>query len=134
MYKGKKGRPLGFKLSEATKRSISESKKGQRHKESTKNKISKALRNYFRRKHPLSGDIEYTYRRVTTSEIKRWLCDVSSELNDFRDVLSIRSMYNTLRMEVLYGDNIEEVFGHSITPELLLMAKEEYNNKVKENG
>ena len=36
-----KGRPIGYKLSEASKRAISESKKGQRHKESTKVKISK---------------------------------------------------------------------------------------------
>ena len=122
---GKKGRPIGFKLSDASKRSISEAKKGQKHKESTKDKISKSLQNYFRRKFPLSDEITNIYCRIDDEGVCEWLCDVSSELDDFRDVLTQKAMYGKLRIEISYGDNMDTIFSHSITPELLLMIKEE---------
>ena len=43
-----RGRPLGFRLSEESKRAISDSKKGQKHSELTKDKISKTLISYFK--------------------------------------------------------------------------------------
>lgn len=121
---GRKGRPIGFRLSEASKRAISEAKKGQRHKETTKNKISRSLQNYFRKKNPLSEEIINTYCRVSDDVMCEWLCEVTEELDNSRDVLTQRAMFNKLRMEISYGHNIEEIFSHAITPELLLMAKE----------
>lgn len=123
--RGRKGRPIGFKLSEASKRAISEAKKGQRHKESTKDKISKSLQNYFRRKNPLSEELINTYCRINDDEMCQWICDVSEDLDEARDILTSKAMYNKLRIEISYGDNIEEIFSHSITPELLLMFKQE---------
>lgn len=125
---GKKGRPIGFKLSQASKRAISESKKGQRHTETTKTKISRSLQNYFRRKNPLSEEIINTYCRLTDDTMCEWICDIADELNEFRDVLTQRAMFNKLRVEISYGHNIEEIFSHSITPELLLMFKQELEN------
>ena len=55
------GRPLGFKLSEESKKAISESKKGQRHKQETKDKISRSLIIYFRKLNSLSEEIENPY-------------------------------------------------------------------------
>lgn len=121
---GRKGRPIGFRLSEASKRAISEAKKGQRHKETTKDKISKSLKNYFRRKNPLSEELVNTYCRISDDEMCEWMCEVSDELDEARDVLTSRAMYNKLRTEISYGHNIEEIFSHSVTPELLLMYKE----------
>jgi hypothetical protein len=43
----KRGRPLGFKLSEESKQKISESKTGQLHSEETKEKISHSVAAYF---------------------------------------------------------------------------------------
>jgi conjugal transfer/entry exclusion protein len=43
----KRGRPLGFKLSEESKAKISKSKTGQLHDEETKEKISDSVRAYF---------------------------------------------------------------------------------------
>ena len=121
---GRKGRPIGFKLSEASKRAISEAKKGQKHKESTKDKISKSLRNYFRKKNPLSEEIVNTYCRVSNDEMCQWIRESSKDLDEVRDVLTSKAMYNKLRIEISYGHNIEEIFSHSMTPELLLMFKQ----------
>lgn len=132
--RGQKGRPIGFKLSEASKRAISEAKKGQKHKESTKDKISKSLQNYFRRKNPLSEEIVNTYCRVNNDEMCQWMCEVSEELDDARDVLTSKAMYNKLRIEISYGNNIEEIFSHSMTPELLLMFKQSVSEEIEEDG
>ena len=124
MVKGKKGRPIGYKLSEASKRAISEAKRGQKHKESTKSKISKSLKNYFRRKHPLSDEIANNYCRMSDDILCSWLHEVSDDLDDCVDVLTQRTLYNKLKIEISYGTNIEDIFSHSITPEILLMYKE----------
>jgi len=123
---GKKGRPIGFRLSEASKRSISESKRGQRHKETTKDKISRSLQTYFRKKFPLSEEISNIYCRIDDEGVCEWLCDVGEDLDDCRDVLTQKAMYGKLRIEISYGDNMEEIFSHSITPELLLILKQDY--------
>ena len=124
MVKGKKGRPIGYRLSEASKRAISEAKRGQKHKESTKSKISKSLKNYFRRKHPLSDEIANNYCRMSDDIICGWLYDVSADLDECVDILTQRTLYNKLKIEISYGNNIEDIFSHSITPEVLLMYKE----------
>ena len=128
--KGQKGRPIGFRLSQASKRAISESKKGQKHKESTKNKISRSLQNYFRKKNPMSEELLNTYCRTPDDVMYRWVCDIASEIDEFRDILTQRAMFNKLRVEISYGHNIEEIFSHSITPELLLMYKQELENNT----
>ena len=130
--KGRKGRPIGFRLSQASKRAISESKKGQKQKESTKNKISRSLQNYFRKKNPLSAELINTYCRTVDDDdiMYKWLCDLSYEIDELRDVLTQRVMFNKLRIEISYGHNIEEIFSHSITPELLLMFKQELENNT----
>lgn len=120
-----RGRPIGFKLSEASKRAISEAKKGQKHKESTKVKISRTLREYFRSKNPLSDEIINTYCRVNDDDICDWMYNVTDELDSYRDILTQRILKNKLNIELSYGDNIEKMFSHSITPELLIMYKEE---------
>jgi hypothetical protein len=124
LTQGRKGRPIGFKLSEASKHAISEAKKGQKHKEATKNKISRSLQNYFRRKDPLSQEIINTYCRIIDDDMCEWVLNVEEELDDIRDVLTFKSLQNKLRIEISYGENIEEMFGHSLTPELLLMYKQ----------
>jgi len=127
---GRKGRPIGFRLSEASKRAISEAKKGQKHKETTKTKISRSLQNYFRRKNPLSEELINTYCRVSDDAMCEWMYKVTEELDNSRDILTQRAMFNKLRTEISYGHNIEEIFSHAITPEILLMAKEAIESKI----
>lgn len=132
VVKGKKGRPIGYRLSEASKRAISEAKRGQKHKEATKNKISKSLKSYFKRKYPLSDEIVNNYCRMSDDVLCDWLYDVSDELDDCVDVLTQRALYNKLKIEISYGTNIEDIFSHSVTPEILLLYKEHIESEDKD--
>ena len=120
---GKRGRPLGFRLSEGSKRSISQSKLGQKHKNSTKDKISHSLLMYFRRKNPLSEEIINKYCYVSDDLMCCWINEVQDDLDASTDILTERILRTRARIEILCGNNIE-IFGHSITPELLLLFKE----------
>ena len=120
---GKRGRPLGFRLSEDSKRSISQSKIGQRHRNSTKDKISNSLLMYFRRKNPLSEEIINKYCYASDDLLCCWVNEVQDDLDSSMDILTERALRNRNRIEISCGHNID-IFGHSITPELLLLFKE----------
>ena len=122
---GKRGRPLGFKLSEFSRRSISMSKRGQRHKPETIEKISKSLTMFFRRRDPLSEEITVRYCRFEDDrEFVDWMEDAHDELDADEAILTERSMRNREKTEIACGHNIE-YFSHNITPEFLLLLKEE---------
>ncbi len=126
MSKRQRGRPAGYRLSEASKRAISESKKGQHHSQETKDKISRTLTLYFRRLRPLSEEIINRYNRDNTADadVCEWLESVREELDMFDDVVSDRCMHTTTKIELSYGDAIE-CFSHKLTPEVILLLKEE---------
>jgi len=119
----KRGRPTGFRLSEESKRSISESKKGQKHKQETKDKISRTLRFRFKDFNSLSEEIINRYCRSDDDDLCDWANDVREELDLSKDVFTNKTMNNTRRMELTCGDNIE-FFSHSLTPELIYMIRE----------
>ena len=119
MGRGKRGRPLGFKLSEYSKDAISRSKVGQKHTQETKDKISKALRLYFKKLNPLSRDIEKKYCRPDDEEMCAWMDKSRRFIDTFDDVRTGRSMKNSRNIEVSYGQNIE-CFSHALTPERIL--------------
>lgn len=123
---GRKGRPTGYRLSFASKRIISESKKGQKHKKLTKDKISRSLSLYFKLQHPLSEDLIRTYFRVVDADAYKWLKQHITQIDQSKDVLTKHAIATKSQTELLYGVEIEEMFGHQITPEFLLICKEEY--------
>lgn len=124
-----RGRPLGYKLSEESKQSISKSKQGQRHKQETKDKISRSLIIYFRKLNPLSEDIENRYCRIDDDITCGWVQSVRMELDNLEDVLTKKTMQSRRRVEIPCGGNIE-YFSHNLTPEVLVLFKEfcELNN------
>lgn len=124
----RRGRPIGYKLSEASKRSISESKKGQRHSQETKDKISRTLTLYFRRLRPLSEEIINKYCRADDDDLCSWVNEVREELDFLDDVITDRYLKTTTKMEIAYGDDIE-YFSHELTPEVILLLKEECAEK-----
>jgi hypothetical protein len=120
----KRGRPFGFKLSEASKRAISESKRGQRHKQETRDKISKSLTIYFKKLNPFSDEILNTYdREGDNTEVKDWVYNVKDDLDNLDDVMTSKGMHNSRKIEITCSSNIE-YYHHNMTPELLMMFKE----------
>jgi len=119
----RRGRPLGFKLSDASKKAISDSKIGQKHKQETKDKISRTLILYFRRQHPVSKEIIDKYCRVTDDSLCKWLNSTSDAIDECDDVKTERAMSNIRKIEIDYGQNIE-LFSHELTPEFILELKE----------
>lgn len=118
---GKRGRPLGHRLSDCSKRAISESKKGQRHSRSTRDKISRSLTIYFRNKNPLSEEMINRYS--DDSDLCEWVQSVSEELDEDESILTNRVINNITKIERTYGSNIE-LFCHNNTPELICLFKE----------
>jgi hypothetical protein len=120
---GKRGRPLGFRLSEASKRAISESKTGQQHRPETRDKISKSLILYFKKKNPLSEEITNRYCRINDDTVCDWIHGVGEELDACMDIMTDRAIRNKGKIEITCGHNIE-YFSHAMTPELFLLFKE----------
>jgi hypothetical protein len=125
----KRGRPIGFKLSDETKRAISKSKTGHKHSEETKDKISRSLIAYFRRKRPMSEEIINMYCRVGDDNMCDWIMNIKDKLDSYEEMKTYRAILTAEQYEGACGSNIE-LLSHSMTPELLLLFKEycrEYN-------
>ena len=108
---GRRGRPLGFKLSEESKRAISESKRGQKHRPETRDKISKSLIVHFRNRNPLSEELTNMYCRFGDDELCDWMADNSEELDGYDDILTLKTLRNARRIEISIGVNIEYFSG-----------------------
>lgn len=124
MSNGRRGRPIGFKLSETSKRAISESKKGQKHKQETKDKISNSLIIYFKKKHPLSEELTNMYCNFEEGgEVCEWMANNEDDIDRIDDVMTLKNLRNANRIEIAVGPNIE-YFSHEITPELVVLFLE----------
>jgi hypothetical protein len=125
MGNGKRGRPVGFKLSELSRRAISESKKGQRHKQETRDKISNSLIIYFKKKNPLSDELANMYcDDVDFPDVCLWMENNKDKLDEVNDVMTLKGLRNANRIELSVGADIE-YFSHDITPELLVLFLEQ---------
>lgn len=120
---GKRGRPIGFKLSDSSKNAISKSKTGQQHRQETRDKISRSLIMYFRKKNPISVEMATRYRKITNGEVKDWIHDFGDELDTVVNIMTEKSMRSKCKIEITCGHNIE-YFSHNITPELIYIFKE----------
>ena len=117
----KRGRPIGFRLSEASKRAISESKRGQRHRPETKEKISQSLIVYFKNKSPLSEELTNMYCNYDyDGAICEWVEENEERLDMLDDVMTLKGLRNANRIELTVGPNIE-YFSHELTPELIVL-------------
>jgi hypothetical protein len=107
--KKSRGRPLGYRLSEESKRAISESKKGQRHTEATKEKISKTLMAYFKFMYPLSKELYDDYKEIIDrdEDIKSWFDTISPILDVSEDVVTEKSINSKRLREISIELNID---------------------------
>lgn len=120
---GKRGRPLGFRLSDTSKRAISMSKTGQQHRPETRDKISRSLMMYFKRKNPISEEMAARYFMLYDEDVCDWIQDMGEELDLCTDIMTEKALRNKCKIEITCGHNIE-YFSHGITPELILLFKE----------
>jgi len=120
---GRRGRPIGYRLSEESKRAISESKRGQLHKQSTKDKISRSLIVYFRNKNPVSVEMSNYYERISGERACKWIDDAREGIDSCEEIMTEKALRNKQKMEITCGANIE-LFSHRMTPELLTLFKE----------
>jgi hypothetical protein len=99
------------------------SKTGQQHRQETKDKISRSLILYFKKRNPLSEEITNRYCGVMDDEMCSWINEVGEELDLCMDVMTDRALRNKCKIEITCGNNIE-YFSHGMTPELFLLFKE----------
>jgi hypothetical protein len=79
---------------------------------------------YFRQKNPLSEEIINNYCKSEEDDnLYEWIFSVRDELDKINDVITDKVFRNKGRTEVTYGHDIE-CFGHSLTPEFILLFKE----------
>lgn len=107
-----RGRPLGFRLSDVSKQAISDSKKGQHHSESTKDKISKTLMQYFRNMYPLSDELYLQYKQEikNSEEVRRWFNKIKTEYDATTNICTERSLNSKRYREISieYNISVEE--------------------------
>lgn len=125
----KRGRPEGYKLSENSKDKIRQKRLGTHHSRETKNKISKSLKEYFRKKDPLSQSIEQEYSEISEEAVD-WVCENRKELDDEdNDFVSDKRLTHLRQLEISFGTDLENIFGHGNTPEFILLLREELEAK-----
>lgn len=118
-----RGRPIGFKLSEHSKEKIRQCRLGTRHSESTKEKISRSLKQYFKHRDRLSDTVFNEYRYYSP-EVLGWIDAHQFDIDDSESVLTNKRLVYINQMEVCMGLNIYDV-SHNATPEFFLLLKEE---------
>lgn len=107
--KNNRGRPLGFRLSEESKRAISESKKGQRHSEATKEKISRSLLQYFKLLYPLSKEFYDNYEELIKNdkEVSEWFSAITEQLDSSENFVTEKSLNSKRQREISIELNID---------------------------
>jgi len=125
----KRGRPEGYRLSENSKDKIRQKRLGTHHSRETKNKISKSLKDYFRKKDPLSQSIEQEYSEISEEAVD-WVCENRKELDDEdNDFVSDKRLTHLRQLEISFGTDLENIFGHGTTPEFILLLREELESR-----
>ena len=123
--KKQRGRPYGYRLSEETKDKIRRKRLGRHHAQETKDKISKSLTKFFKSRDILSDSMgnEYIY---ISEDASKWVYDNSDELDkDDLNIITERKLSYLRQVEMSFGNDIEQIFGHNSNPEFLMMLKEE---------
>ncbi len=120
----KRGRPYGHRLSEETKDRIRQKRLGCCHTKKTKDKISQSLVAYFRKRDSLSLSLENEYSYVSDEAVD-WVCEHREDIDKTEHVMTERRLMYLRQLEICIGSDIEYLFGHNITPEFLMILKEE---------
>lgn len=118
--RSKKGRPANYKVSEQTKKKISESKTGLNHTIEARENIAVGVKEYYKGKYPISADLAYVYG----DSFSDWIEDNADEINEDDSVLTYSRLRTVSRTETPVGGAIEWLAVENVTPELLVLWKE----------
>ena len=124
VVKKRRGRPFGYKLTEETKEKIRQKRLGTKHSQRTKNKISKSLSQYFKNRDSLAASLEQEYSYVS-EQAANWVYDNRDVINETDHVMTERRMLYLRQLEIAVDRDIENLFGHNVTPEFLMMVRED---------
>ena len=122
--KKRRGRPFGHRLSEISKDRIRRSRIGTHHRQETRDKISRSLSEYFRKRDSLSVSLEYEYAEVS-EEATDWIFENREDIDISESIMTERRLSYLKQLEICMGHELEQLFGHNTTPEFLLLLKEE---------
>ena len=120
----KRGRPFGHRLSEKTKDKIRDGRLGTHHSKETKDKISRSLIAYFKKRDSLAASIEHEYSYLS-EEAADWVYNNRDVIDKTECVMTEKRLSYLSQLELCLGSDIEKLFGHNTTPEFLLLLKEE---------
>lgn len=129
----KRGRPFGHRLSEATKNKIRHKRLGTHHSEKTKDKISKSLIEYFKKRDSLAASMANEYSYISDEAVE-WVYDNQEAIDETESVVTEKRLAYLSQLEMCLGGDIENFFGHNTTPEFLLMLKEEIAKAFGKEG
>jgi len=120
----KRGRPIGHKLSESTKEKIRQKRLGRSHSKETRDKISRSLVAYFKKRDLLSDSLEYEYSYLS-EEATDWVFENRDAIDETEHVMTEKRLSYLKQLEIALGNDIENMFGHKATPEFFILLKEE---------
>lgn len=120
----RRGRPFGHRLSEETKNKIRIGRSGTKHRQDTKDKISRSLSAYFKKRDSFAAALEYEYTNIS-DEALDWIDDNRDDIDISDSIMTERRLLHLRQLEISMGSELEQLFGHNANPEFLLLLKEE---------
>lgn len=120
----RRGRPFGHRLSEETKNKIRIGRSGAKHRQDTKDKISRSLSAYFKRRDSFAAALEYEYISIS-DEALDWIDDNRDDIDISDSIITERRLLHLRQLEISVGNELEQFFGHNANPEFLLLLKEQ---------
>lgn len=118
----KRGRPVGMRLSDETKRKIAEGKTGYQHTQETKDKISESLIEFYRQQSSWGTELKHVYQ--DNPEVLQWVLDHIDDLDGTEECTTERRLNRDRIKNIPVGHKIEFT-PDTVNPEILYLLKEE---------
>lgn len=127
---GKRGRPVGYAMSVESRKKSGKTRTGYKQSLETKDKISASVIKYYKKLNPISDEMLKYYIEIGAgAEALRFLISNKEVIDSFDDVKTERSLRNKRYYELEFKDWCDYNISDTVTPELLIMLKEEIEDK-----
>lgn len=126
-----RGRKKGYKVSQKTKDKIAKTRTGHSHSKETKDKISAGMLKHFDELYPFSKELLREYRNSKEfGEVYDFVKKNEKALDADKNILTEKRLRSRRNKEVSF-DKLGHLSSNNITPELLVMAKQEIEIQQK---